>query len=300
MISIIVPTYNRLTSLKRCVESIIPQQYDGLELIVIDDFSKDDTRLYLTQLSKEYSFIKVLFNNANYGVNYTRNRGIELASKEFILFLDSDDALIDGNLLKIKSNIQDNKLTKHFLFIVSDRKEEFKNVEEKKWIHYEDWLTGKVSGDFTHVVVAGIMKKYLFFEEFRMFEHLNWLRVKKETAPQLLVNIVVAQRERDRTDSLTVNSRLQNADIIKTKFDSENLYYSLYYKDLKLYNPTSLNFKLIYTILLGVASNKKQECRSLIGYAGKWPIKVLGNLAMLLPGSLIQSGIIRYSNMKRR
>ncbi len=300
MISIIVPTYNRLTSLKRCVESIILQQYAELELIIIDDFSQDGTREYLTQLSNEHPFIKVLFNKANHGVNYTRNRGIEVASKKFILFLDSDDALSEVSLFKVKSAIQKNPSTKHFLFIVSDRASAFENAEATKWIQYEDWLTGSVSGDYTHVVIASIMKKYLFFEEFRMFEHLNWLRVKKETAPQLLVNIVVAERERDRADSLTSNSRLQNATVIETKFDSENLYYSLYYKDLKLHHPKSLSFKLIYTILLGVACNKKKECRPLIAYAEKWPVKALGNLAMLLPGSLVRSGIIYYSNMKKR
>ena len=131
-----------------------------------------------------------------------------------------------------------------------------------------------------------------------MFEHLNWLRAKKETSPQLLVNIIVAERERDRAESLTINSRLQSGEVIDTKFESEKMYYSLYHEDLKLYDPKSLKFKLIYTILLGVASNKKRECRSLINYAAEWPIKALGNLVILLPPSLIQLGIIRYSKMK--
>jgi glycosyltransferase involved in cell wall biosynthesis len=299
MISIIVSTYNRLSSLTRCIESISTQKTPNLELIIVDDCSSDGTADYLLQLAEENSFIRVLVNKVNCGVNYSRNRGVEIASQKFILFLDSDDALVPGSLDKIESSISHQPATKHFLFVVSDRSEEFKNAAQTRLVQYKDWLIGNVSGDFTHVVLASIMKKYPFFEEFRMFEHLNWLRTKKETAPQLFVNIVVTDRERQRSDSLTLTSKLQNAEVIKTKFDSENMYYSLYHNDLKRYSPKSFEFKLIYTILLGIASNKRSECKSLINYAGKWPVKALGKIVMLLPGSLVQFGIIRYSNMKQ-
>lgn len=299
MISVIIPTYNRLSSLKKCIESILLQEYAGLELIVIDDSSSDGTAEYLSDLSAENAGVKAVINKENKGVNFSRNRGIEAASQKFILFVDSDDALMSGSLYNIDAAIRANETTKHFLFIVSDRSAEFQDAEKTRHFQYEDWLRGGVSGDFTHVVLSNIMKKYLFFEEFRMFEHLNWLRTKKETAPQLMVNIVVTQRERQRTDSLTLNSRLQSAEVINSKFESEKMYYSLYYKDLKKYSPQSLKYKLIYTILLGVASNKKPESRSLINYAVKWPIKAIGNIIMLLPGSLIQYGIIRYSSMKQ-
>jgi len=300
MISIIVPTYNRLALLKKCVDSIITQQKEGVELIVVDDSSTDGTAEYLLQLSAENSVVKVILNKENSGVNFSRNRGIEVASREFILFLDSDDSLLSGSLIKIQSALLANKKIKHFLFVVSDRAKEFENVEGNKMVLYKDWLAGNISGDFTHVVLTSIMKKYLFFEEFRMFEHLNWLRTKKETAPQLLVNELVTQRDRQTADSLTLSSKLQNAAVIKSKFESEQMYYSLYHKDLKIFSPKSFDTKLLYTILLGIACNKKDDCKSLINYAGKWSIKALGKIAMLIPGSVIQYGIIRYSGLKRQ
>ena len=268
MISIIVPTYNRLVLLKKCVDSIITQQKEGVELIVIDDSSTDGTAEYLLQLSAENSFIKIILNKENSGVNFSRNRGIEVASKEFILFLDSDDSLMSGSLIKIQSALLANEKIKHFLFVISDRAKEFENVEGNKMILYKDWLTGNISGDFTHVVLTSVMKKYLFFEEFRMFEHLNWLRTKKETAPQLLVNELVTQRDRQTADSLTLSSKLQNAAVIKSKFESEQMYYLLYHKDLKIFSPKSFDTKLLYTILLGIACNKKDDCKALINYAG--------------------------------
>jgi hypothetical protein len=222
-----------------------------------------------------------------------------MATKPFIFFLDSDDKLAEGSLAKVKNVISANPNVKHFLFGIADREEEFKQWTSNRFITYEDWLKGIVYGDFTHVVSTPILKKYKFFEEFRMFEFLNWLRVKKESSPQLFVPITTTLCERNRTDSLTSSSKLQNLPAIKTKFESEKMYYSLYHEDLKLYNPGALNFKLIYTILLGIASNKKHDCRSLISYTEKWPMKALGKLVLLLPSSLIQFGIIHYSNLKK-
>lgn len=300
MISIVIPTYKRLAALKRCVESILPQVFDGLEIVIIDDFSQDETSAYMEGLKTKYPFVKCIFNSKNQGVNFSRNRGIELASKKFVLFLDSDDEFMPGSLWKVKQTLETFPNTKHFLFIVSDRQEEFRSLVKVKEVQYETWVNGSTSGDFTHVVLTSIMKKYLFFEEFRMYEHLNWLRIKRETSPQLLVPIVVALRERDRADSLTVNSRLQNIAVIQSKFESEKMYYNLYHADLSKYNPKSLTFQLIHTMVLGAACRQKRASRSLLNYASKAHIKLLGSLLMLIPSSFLQFGIIKYSSMKRR
>lgn len=300
MISIVIPTYKRLAALERCVDSILPQVFEGLEIVIIDDFSQDQTSGYLEALKSKYSFVKVIANSKNQGVNFSRNRGIELASQKFILFLDSDDELMPGSLWKVKQTLETFPDTKHFLFVVSDRAEEFKSLEKVQDIQYETWINGSTAGDYTHVVLASIMKKYLFFEEFRMYEHLNWLRIKKETSPQLLVPIVVALRERDREDSLTVNSRLQNVSVIKSKFESEKMYYNMYHSDLSKYNPKSLTFQLIHTMVLGAACKQKKASRSLLNYASKAHIKLLGSLLMLIPSSFLQFGIMKYSSMKRR
>ena len=300
MISIVIPTYKRLTALQRCIDSILPQAFDGLEVIVIDDCSLDETESYLRQLAGRFAFIRVIVNQQNGGVNYSRNRGIEKATGKFILFLDSDDELMPGSLLKVKQTLETFPDRKHFLFIVSDREEEFRSLERVKDIAYETWLNGTTSGDYTHVVLASVMKKYLFFEEFRMFEYLNWLRIKKETGPQLLVPIVVALRERDRSDSLTLNSRLQSVAVIRSKFESEKMFYSMYHEDLTKYNPDSLNLKLVHTMVLGAACDQKRASRSLLSYANKAHIKILGSLLMLIPSSLLQYGIIKYSTLKKR
>ncbi|MEO6915225.1 MAG: glycosyltransferase family 2 protein, partial [Chitinophagaceae bacterium] len=171
MISVVIPTYKRLAALQRCVDSLLNQVFDGLEIIIIDDCSNDNTASYMQQLEAKYLFIRAIYNPINQGVNYSRNRGIEMASKEFILFLDSDDELMPASLMKVKQTLEAFTETKHFLFVVSDREEEFRDMVKVKDVQFESWLNGSTAGDYTHVVLASIMKKYLFFEEFRMFEH---------------------------------------------------------------------------------------------------------------------------------
>ncbi len=300
MISIVIPTYNRLETLKRCIESILTQKSDDLEVIVIDDCSKDSTRDYLIQVNRIHPFIKVIINEKNYGVNYSRNRGIELASKKYIFFLDSDDALAKDALVKVQDTLVSHPGTSHFLFVVSDRAEFFKSLVKPEEVKYEDWVSGRVGLDYTHVVLAEILKKFLFFEQFRMFEHLNWLRVKKETSPQLLVPLVAVERERDRSDSLLTLSRLKDVSSVKTKFEAQKLYYNLYHQDLKRYNPRALSFSLIEAVLLGVASKSKVDSHSLIKYADKLYVRCIGFAILLMPSFLARYIVINYSGIKNR
>jgi glycosyltransferase involved in cell wall biosynthesis len=88
LVSVILPTYNRAWTLKTAIDSVLFQDYPNIELIVIDDGSRDNTR----QLLKEYKTqIKVL-SQENAGVSAARNRGIEKSRGEFIALLDSDDS----------------------------------------------------------------------------------------------------------------------------------------------------------------------------------------------------------------
>ncbi len=124
--------------------------------------------------------LQVIRNEKNAGVNFSRNRGIEQASTPYILFLDSDEQLLPGGLLEIMVTSSGQPTLPFFLFLQADRWKAFSNSNAMRSISYQDWICETISGDFIHVVEAAIMKKYRFFEQFRMFEYLNWLRIKKE------------------------------------------------------------------------------------------------------------------------
>lgn len=299
MISIIIPTYNRRKELSSCLDSILEQSYEDLEVIVVDDCSTDNTSALKDQYSKWTQLVWIR-NEVNMGVNYSRNRAIEAASKEFILFIDSDDLLAKDSLQQVVKTIRENHQIKHFLFLVSDRASEFQSLHQARQVGYSHWLSGSVSGDFTHVIRTSLMKQFPFFEQFRMYEHLNWLRVKKSSGPQLMVPIIVANRERDRADSLTNSMKLQDVSVIQSKFESERLFYSMYYSDLRQYNPNSLGSQLVQAVALATACNQKQKGKSLLQYAGNWYVRMLSGLILYFPSSLVKYGIIKYSLHKSK
>lgn len=90
LVSIIVPVYNAQSHLSRCLESICGQEYKDLELIVINDGSKDKSLPVCEEFRKKDSRI-LLVDKANSGVSDTRNLGLKLAGGKYVQFVDSDD-----------------------------------------------------------------------------------------------------------------------------------------------------------------------------------------------------------------
>ena len=91
-ISIIVPVYNVEKYLKECLDSLINQTLEDIEIICINDGSTDNSLAILEEYQKKDSRIKV-FSQKNQGVSAARNLGIEKATGEYLTFLDSDDRL---------------------------------------------------------------------------------------------------------------------------------------------------------------------------------------------------------------
>ena len=91
MISIIVPVYNSAPFLDKCIQSLIDQTYRDIEIILIDDGSKDDSPAILRKWADTDPRIRVVFKEKNSGVSDSRNIGLQMAKGEYIGFADSDD-----------------------------------------------------------------------------------------------------------------------------------------------------------------------------------------------------------------
>ena len=94
--SVIIPVYNVEKYIDRCLKSVISQNYDDLEIIVIDNGSTDRSGSICDSYANEYANISV-YHIENHGVGSARNFGLSKARGEFIYFVDSDDYLV-GNL----------------------------------------------------------------------------------------------------------------------------------------------------------------------------------------------------------
>jgi glycosyltransferase involved in cell wall biosynthesis len=104
-VSVIIPTYNRLPMLKEAVDSVLGQDYEDFELIVVDDGSTDGTA---DEMKRYGGRVKLFQHFQNKGVGATRNKGILHARGKYIAFLDSDDLWVKGKLKIQVAFLEDN------------------------------------------------------------------------------------------------------------------------------------------------------------------------------------------------
>lgn len=108
-VSIIVPVYNVENYLERCVNSIINQTYKNLEIILINDGSSDNSPTICDKFAEIDNRI-VVVHTTNGGVSSARNKGIDIATGDYVEFVDSDDYIEPNCVETLVNKIQDNDL----------------------------------------------------------------------------------------------------------------------------------------------------------------------------------------------
>lgn len=124
-ISIIIPAYNCERTIEKCILSVINQSYSDWELILIDDGSMDKTK----EICKRYvdSIRIFLYSQQNSGVSSARNFGIEKATGEYLVFVDSDDFLLEDALSAIHDTMEGKDICIYNYQVVSSKKRRSKN-----------------------------------------------------------------------------------------------------------------------------------------------------------------------------
>lgn len=102
-VSVIIPNFNNGRYIEEAIKSVQNQSLKDIEIIIIDDCSTDDSWNILQQIAKSDSRIKIIQNQKNSGAGPSRNAGLDIATGEFIKFLDSDDTM-DLDVLEIMYN----------------------------------------------------------------------------------------------------------------------------------------------------------------------------------------------------
>lgn len=110
LVSVVIPTYNRIKTLPNTIKSVLNQTYKNWELIVVDDLSTDNTEELMKYFSNNDSRIKYFKNKNKKGPSGARNCGIQNSSGKYIAFLDSDDEWVPNHLFdSIKALIEENQ-----------------------------------------------------------------------------------------------------------------------------------------------------------------------------------------------
>lgn len=99
-VSVVIPTYNREKSIVRAVESVLGQTYRDVEVIVVDDCSKDNTASVMKEHFENDNRVIYYIQEKNAGACAARNKGVQLATGKYVAFLDSDDEFLPEKIEK--------------------------------------------------------------------------------------------------------------------------------------------------------------------------------------------------------
>ncbi len=143
LISIVVPVYNVEKYLSQCVESILNQTYKNLEIILVDDGSTDKSSIICDDFKLKDNRIKVI-HKKNGGLSSARNMGIDVATGDYVMFIDSDDYYLSNyaiskiveNLCESNADILTFGLKKYFEDI--DLLEDSKYIFDRNLINFND------------------------------------------------------------------------------------------------------------------------------------------------------------------
>lgn len=182
-VSIIIPVYNAEKFIGKTMESVLNQTYKNWEMLLFNDKSKDDSLKIIKKYSEKDERIKVIDSKENVGVVAARNKLIEIATGEFIAFLDADDYWKQNKLEKqIKFMRKNNALISctEYTRVTEDEKE-INDIIIKEIITYEDMLKNNYLGCLTVIYNANKLGKRYFKERKKNEDYVLWLEIVKET-----------------------------------------------------------------------------------------------------------------------
>ena len=182
-VSIIIPVHNAEKFIGKTIESVLNQTYKNWEMLLFNDKSKDDSLKIIKKYSEKDERIKVIDSKENVGVVVARNKLIEIATGEFIAFLDADDYWREQKLEKqIKYMKEQNALISCTEYIrVTEDEKEINDIIIKEIITYEDMLKNNYLGCLTVVYNANKLGKRYFKEREKNEDYVLWLEIVKET-----------------------------------------------------------------------------------------------------------------------
>lgn len=157
IISLVIPVYNGEKYLRECVDSILAQSFQGYEIVLVDDGSKDKSGEICKEYAEQHNNI-IVIQQDNSGVTYARKRGVEAATGKWIAFVDADDTIPANSLAELyKASIDID--TDIVIGCVNERSTHF-------LMSMEDYRHAMIKGKYLTPSLWGKLYKKELFDEF--------------------------------------------------------------------------------------------------------------------------------------
>lgn len=262
-ISVIVPVYKTEGLLDRCVESIVGQTYKNLEIILVDDGSPDNCPAMCDEWAEKDSRIRVI-HKENGGVSSARNAALDIATGDYIGFVDSDDwiepEMYSSLIQKISESGKNIALCSYYAVEISGERYECRCVVDKEVLDKDDSFRFIVLGGdggyiWNRLYDADILKEVRFDEDIWYSEDLlfNFKTAQKSNGAAIL----------DKIEYNYVQKRIKEQAWVMNdhSFDSMTAFeIMLSYKDIPedVYDCCLRGYAAAaFTLLSGVLTNEK-------------------------------------------
>ncbi|QXD13567.1 glycosyltransferase (plasmid) [Lactiplantibacillus plantarum 2025] len=193
LVSIIMPVHNSEEYIGLAIKSVQKQSYNNWELIIIDDYSKDNTRNIIIEYSKDKR-IKVISLQENIGIAGARNKAIRKAKGKYIAFLDSDDLWTADKLKKQINYMEQFKsyFTYTFYQVIDNSNSNIRLVDKMpKELDYSELLKSNSIGLLTVVINSELIKKELM-PDIPHEDYATWLNILHKGYKAKLIPLVLA------------------------------------------------------------------------------------------------------------
>jgi len=226
LVSIIVPVYNVEQYVVNAIDSIICQTYDNIEVIIVNDGSTDSSgEICKSYVEKHPDKIR-LINQKNMGLSAARNRGIDMASGEYIMFVDSDDTIAENAVELLLSTARSNDAD----IVVTNYSKPGKNRKIKHIPNHK--LLADVlnqTAPFTHSAWGKLYKSTLFKDSSNRFapgiiyEDLDFFpRIVMDCERIVYIDSLIYYYNRTRTDSITNCKKTVRTDVLEITKNIQN------------------------------------------------------------------------------
>lgn len=277
-ITVVVPVYKVEKHLNKCVESIVNQSYKKLEIILVDDGSPDNCGAMCDDMAKKDSRIKVI-HKSNGGLSDARNAGIEAASGEYLMFVDSDDYIDETMCEKLYNSLINNNAdlsicNVQFVYEQSAPVTECDNMFDGVLTQDEFW--DKVESSFSRSWIIACNKLY----KKRIFNKIRYPKGMLNEDEAILHKIIYEVKYiatvneplyfyLQREDSIThYNRGVKNLDWIKCYFDRALFFNEYYPYDKRIQYCLSCSLIRLYACLDRLPYNKETK----VAYQGIFSI----------------------------
>lgn len=260
LVTVYMPTYNRVELLRRAVDSVLTQDYKNIELIVVDDKSTDSTHEYLAKMAALDPRFKYFINEKNSGACVSRNKAIFAAKGEFITGLDDDDYFLSHHITSFLNTWQ--KTNSEFIALYPDnytkRSSGMKRSSPKiASCQAQDLICSNWIGNQVFTKTTSLRKIDAFDENLLAWQDLEcWYRLlksdnKKAVSTKQRSYIIDMSHPHERISTRKIESIIKSCDYFCMKHnlssnEKDILRLQINYYTKKIPNLTSIIKSIIY------------------------------------------------------